>query len=243
MMSLFRRIPNSLDARGNGAGTRIPGLRPDGEGLFPRGSGLGIRRALLGGLDGLACSCPCTCCGCHGAGDVKLVAMIGIWLGAPSVARDGVVDARWPVAFSRVAVALGNRRAAARACQPARDDATRSIMPVQARADASAMRRSRRRRAGCPTRWPSLAAWSVELVRMHSRLRRRNTERLTMTSPARCLRPQAARSVRRSASRSHASAPRTPEETGLPLLLLGRARAEGDAPARHHAPARAGRHT
>ncbi len=84
---LFRRIPNGLVVAGAVLGILFQTLAPTGEGLFhfPAGS-LGLTAGLLGGLTGLALFMPMYALRALGAGDVKLLAMIGVWLGATGVA-------------------------------------------------------------------------------------------------------------------------------------------------------------
>jgi prepilin peptidase CpaA len=83
---LFRRIPNSLVLAGMALGLLFQTLAPNGGGLFSGGTGLGLGPALLGGLTGLALLLPLYALRVLGAGDVKLLAMIGLWLGAQDVA-------------------------------------------------------------------------------------------------------------------------------------------------------------
>ncbi len=84
---LFRRIPNRLVLVGAVLGTLFQAFAPSGGGLFdfPAG-GLGLTAALLGGLTGLGLFMPMYLLRAMGAGDVKLLAMIGVWLGSSGVA-------------------------------------------------------------------------------------------------------------------------------------------------------------
>lgn len=84
---LFRRIPNGLVLAGAALGILFQTFAPEGEGLFafPAG-GLGFTSALLGGLTGLGLFMPMYALRAMGAGDVKLLAMIGIYLGPAGVA-------------------------------------------------------------------------------------------------------------------------------------------------------------
>jgi prepilin peptidase CpaA len=84
---LFRRIPNGLVVAGVALGILFQAFAPAGEGLFhfPAGS-LGLAAGLLGGLTGLGLLMPMYAVRSLGAGDVKLLAMIGVWLGPTGVA-------------------------------------------------------------------------------------------------------------------------------------------------------------
>jgi len=84
---LFRRIPNGLVLLGMMLGLFIQSYLHPGAGLFsdPGGS-LGLDGALLGALTGLALFLPLYALRAMGAGDVKLLAMLGVWLGPASVA-------------------------------------------------------------------------------------------------------------------------------------------------------------
>lgn len=79
-----RRIPNALVLYGMALGLCFQTLAPAGAGLFP-GSEAGLKAAVLGGLAGLALFLPLYALRLMGAGDVKLLAMTGVWLGAPGV--------------------------------------------------------------------------------------------------------------------------------------------------------------
>lgn len=77
-----RRIPNWLVASGMVCALAVQALAPAGGGLFGQGWGaLGIMPALLGLLTGLALFMPLYLFRIVGAGDVKLLAMVGAWLG------------------------------------------------------------------------------------------------------------------------------------------------------------------
>ena len=81
-----RRIPNALVASGMLLGLLIQTVAPLGGGLFSQPAGaLGFGPALLGGLAGLGLFLPLYAMRGMGAGDVKLLAMVGVWLGAHSV--------------------------------------------------------------------------------------------------------------------------------------------------------------
>lgn len=84
---LFRRIPNGLVVAGIALGILFQSFAPLGEGLFafPAGS-LGFTAGLLGGLTGLGIFMPMYLLRAMGAGDVKLLAMIGVWFGPTGVA-------------------------------------------------------------------------------------------------------------------------------------------------------------
>jgi prepilin peptidase CpaA len=84
---LFRRIPNGLVLAGIALGLLFQTWAANGAGLFsPGGSGLGYNGALLGGLAGLALFLPLYALRAMGAGDVKLLAMAGVWLGVSGIA-------------------------------------------------------------------------------------------------------------------------------------------------------------
>jgi prepilin peptidase CpaA len=84
---LFRRIPNGLVLAGIALGLLFQTWAANGVGLFsPGGSGIGYTGALLGGLAGLGLFLPLYALRAMGAGDVKLIAMAGVWLGATGIA-------------------------------------------------------------------------------------------------------------------------------------------------------------
>ena len=80
-----RRIPNALVAYGTVMGLLLQAIAPAGQGLL-QGGALGLPAALLGGLVGLGLFLPFHALRMLGAGDVKLLAMAGAWLGAQGVA-------------------------------------------------------------------------------------------------------------------------------------------------------------
>jgi prepilin peptidase CpaA len=79
-----RRIPNALVASGTLIALAVHAIAPAGDGLFasPWGS-IGVVQSLLGVCAGLALFLPLYLLRALGAGDVKLLAMVGAWLGAP----------------------------------------------------------------------------------------------------------------------------------------------------------------
>lgn len=79
-----RRIPNALVLYGSLLGLILQTLAPTGAGLVPGGAA-GLPAALLGGLAGLALFMPLHALRILGAGDVKLLGMAGVWLGAAAV--------------------------------------------------------------------------------------------------------------------------------------------------------------
>jgi len=77
-----RRIPNALVASGILFGLAVQTLAPQGAGLFAFWWGsLGVLQALLGLAAGLGLFMPLYLLRAVGAGDVKLLAMVGVWLG------------------------------------------------------------------------------------------------------------------------------------------------------------------
>ncbi|WP_043458511.1 A24 family peptidase [Azohydromonas australica] len=81
-----RRVPNALVLYGAVLGLAFNALAPADVGLLP-GRDPGVLAALLGGLTGLALFLPLYVLRLMGAGDVKLLAMAGMWLGAQGVAH------------------------------------------------------------------------------------------------------------------------------------------------------------
>jgi prepilin peptidase CpaA len=79
-----RRIPNALVASGTLIALAVHAIAPAGDGLFasPWGS-IGVVQSLLGVCAGLTLFLPLYLLRALGAGDVKLLAMVGAWLGAP----------------------------------------------------------------------------------------------------------------------------------------------------------------
>jgi prepilin peptidase CpaA len=81
-----RRIPNGVVAGGMLCGLVLQAIAPSGSGLFNFWwGGLGLGSALLGMLTGLALFLPLHLLRILGAGDVKLLAMVGVWLGPQSL--------------------------------------------------------------------------------------------------------------------------------------------------------------
>ena len=82
-----RRIPNTLVAVGIALGLFfLIAARMGGDHVVNSVGTTGIVSALLGGLTGLALFLPFYALRTMGAGDVKLLAMIGVWLGPQHVA-------------------------------------------------------------------------------------------------------------------------------------------------------------
>jgi prepilin peptidase CpaA len=78
-----RRIPNALVLAGMATGFVMQTVAPEGDGLFSRWWGsLGPLQALYGLLAGLGMFLPFYMLRTLGAGDVKLLAMLGLWFGA-----------------------------------------------------------------------------------------------------------------------------------------------------------------
>lgn len=81
-----RRIPNRLVLAGLPAGLFLNTVLPAGAGLFSDPAGaIGLLASLAGAAVGLATLLPLYAMGAMGAGDVKLMAMIGAFLGPQSV--------------------------------------------------------------------------------------------------------------------------------------------------------------
>ena len=77
-----RRIPNALVLAGLAMGFFFQFVAPEGGGLFARWFGaVGPLKGLLGVLMGLAIFLPLYMLRTLGAGDVKLLAMLGAWFG------------------------------------------------------------------------------------------------------------------------------------------------------------------
>ena len=114
-----RRIPNALVASGIALGLFIQTVAPSGGGLFGHPAGaLGLLPALLGGLLGLGLFLPLYALRAMGAGDVKLLAMIGVWLGAPAVGyaalwtmvAGGVLSLSWALGTGVLRHVIANLR-------------------------------------------------------------------------------------------------------------------------------------
>ena len=158
-----RRIPNVLVVIGIALGLSLQTVAPMGGGLFASSGGAsGLGSALLGGIVGLALFLPLYALRMLGAGDVKLLAMVGVWLGAPSVAW----TALWTLLAGGVlalAVALGTgvlRQVLANL----RVMLTSPIVQAATRRRARLHRRRYARPAGCPMQWPSPAAQRSSLL-------------------------------------------------------------------------------
>jgi len=83
-----RRIPNQVVLAGLLAGAALQALLPAGAGLFSDAFGsLGLGTALAGAGIGLLLLLPMYVLGVMGAGDVKLLAMAGIFLGPQEIIR------------------------------------------------------------------------------------------------------------------------------------------------------------
>lgn len=83
-----RRIPNMLVANGIVWGLAVQAFVPQGNGLFEFWwGGLGAGQALLGLAAGLGLFMPLYLMRAIGAGDVKLLAMVGVWLGPALLLR------------------------------------------------------------------------------------------------------------------------------------------------------------
>lgn len=79
-----RRIPNALVLYGMVLGLALRAMASPQAELLP-GSGSSLMAGLLGGLAGLGLLLPMYLLRALGAGDVKLMAMVGVWLGAQGV--------------------------------------------------------------------------------------------------------------------------------------------------------------
>jgi len=88
-----RRIPNTLVLPGALAGLALQGLLPAGAGLYSQPFGaLGLLLGLAGMALGLAMLLPMYMLGTMGAGDVKLLAMAGAFLGPQQVLGAGLLS-------------------------------------------------------------------------------------------------------------------------------------------------------
>ena len=87
-----RRIPNAIVFPGALAAIALHALLPGGQGLFgvPMG-GLGVLSALGGWALGLAILMPMYALRLMGAGDAKLLAMVGAFVGASQILTVGLV--------------------------------------------------------------------------------------------------------------------------------------------------------
>ena len=82
-----RRIPNTLVVAGMTLGLSFQIVARMGGDLFVNAVGApGVEAALIGGLTGLGLFLPLYALRTMGAGDVKLLAMVGVWLGPQHVA-------------------------------------------------------------------------------------------------------------------------------------------------------------
>jgi prepilin peptidase CpaA len=115
-----RRIPNALVASGIALGLLLAAVAPAGGGLVGHSAGaMGFVPALLGGLLGLGLFLPLYALRAMGAGDAKLLAMVGVWLGAPAVAyaalwtllAGGVLALGWALATGVLRRVIDNLRA------------------------------------------------------------------------------------------------------------------------------------
>ncbi len=103
----FRRIPNFVSVGALVGGLLWHGLAPAGSGLFdPYMAGsLGLRDASIGAVLILVLLIPAYALGLVGAGDVKLAAAVGAWVGAVAVpglllmiaASGGVLAVVWAI--------------------------------------------------------------------------------------------------------------------------------------------------
>ncbi|WP_314438782.1 A24 family peptidase [Massilia timonae] len=87
-----RRIPNAIVFPGMLAAFALHALLPQGQGLFgPQVGGLGLLQSLGGWGLGLALLLPMYALRLMGAGDVKLLAMVGAFVGAGQILTVGLV--------------------------------------------------------------------------------------------------------------------------------------------------------
>lgn len=83
---LTRRIPNVLVLSGTLLGLFLNSILPSGPGLFSDpGGAIGFSVALEGAALGMAMLLPIYALGAMGAGDVKLMAMVGAFLGPEQI--------------------------------------------------------------------------------------------------------------------------------------------------------------
>ena len=105
-----RRIPNQLVLWGTLAGLALNSFMPSGSGLFdPSFGGLGLPQALAGAAAGLALLLPMYLLRALGAGDVKLMAMCGAFLG-PLAVLEAVLLTLLAGGVLAIAAALLGRR-------------------------------------------------------------------------------------------------------------------------------------
>ena len=94
---LTRRIPNWLVLSGMLMGLALNSILPSGAGFFSDPSGaIGFLLALEGAALGLAMLLPLYAFGAMGAGDVKLMAMVGAFLGPESNFRNRALELALP---------------------------------------------------------------------------------------------------------------------------------------------------
>ena len=87
-----RRIPNAVVFPGMLAAFALHAMLPAGQGLFaPQMGGLGLLQSLGGWGLGLALLLPMYALRLMGAGDVKLLAMVGAFIGAGQILTVGLV--------------------------------------------------------------------------------------------------------------------------------------------------------
>ena len=87
-----RRIPNAIVFPGMLAAFALHALLPEGQGLFgPQVGGLGLLQSLGGWGLGLALLLPMYALRLMGAGDVKLLAMVGAFFGAGQILTVGLI--------------------------------------------------------------------------------------------------------------------------------------------------------
>jgi prepilin peptidase CpaA len=106
-----RRIPNTLVVVGLALGLFFQATVPSGSGLFhpTQAGGLGLTTALLGMAAGLGFFMPLYVLRAMGAGDVKLMAVVGAWLGTTGLAW-ATLFTMLVGGFLSVAVMLATRR-------------------------------------------------------------------------------------------------------------------------------------
>ena len=244
-----RRIPNPLVVAGIALGLLFQAVTPTGSGLFAASAGAAsFGSALLGGVLGLAMFMPFYALRAFGAGDVKLLAMAGVWLGAGSVlwaglwtlVAGGLLSLAWALGTGVLRQVFANLQfmlierivRVGSAAAPSRSKRRTRPAACRIRSRSHAAPASRSRGNCCARREPTRIRNDLTRDSASDAERRDGAgRRHRRDAPPRHGSPAAARTAARTA---HAGGNGPVEPDAV------RAGAEGDVPARHHAPARAG---